>query len=136
MPKIKKISRIEIGGENMGYFDYVDNGKLKEQKEIKFMEEYAHKAMLVSIAGGSCVVLSIILLVFLDICTFWWLGFINIGGIVSAIIGLIINNKTLSVARKQKIKSPLANLAQALHIFLFMLNATIFALCIIYGFFM
>lgn len=127
---------IDLGGKDMGYFDYVDNGKLKEVREVKYMEEYAHKAMKISIIGAICVFLSILLLAFLDISTFWWLGIINILGVVSGIVGIIVNRKTLSVARKQKIKSPLGNLAQGLHILLAMLNATIFALCIIYGFFM
>ena len=120
----------------MGFFDYVDNGKLKEEREVKYMEEYASKSMKISIAGAGCVFLSILLLAFLDISTFWWLGIINVLGIASAIVGLVINSKTLSVAKKQKIKSALGNLAQGLHILLALLNTTIFALCIIYGFFM
>ena len=120
----------------MGFFDYVDNVKLKEAREVKFMDEYARKSMWISIAGAGCAFLSILLLAFLEIGAHWWIGILNVGGVASSIVGFVINLKTLNIARKQKIKSSLGNLAQALHIFLALLNAIILALCIIYGFFM
>lgn len=120
----------------MGYFDYVDNAKFKEVKEVKYMEDYSRKAMWITLIGTGCVLLSIILLCFLEIGAYWWIGFLNIIGLASSVVGIIVNMNTLRVAKKQKIKSGLGNLAQALHILLGLVNATVFALCIIYGFFM
>ena len=120
----------------MGYFDYIDNVKLKEVKEAKYMDDYARKSMWITLAGALCFVISTALLCFLEIGAHWWLGFINIVGLAGSVVGFVVNLNTLRIAKKQKIRSYLGNLAQALHILLGLLNATVFALCIVYGFFM
>ena len=109
----------------MAYFDYLENGKIAELRDTQFMELWARRSAWISLICLGLFLIPIILFCFFDINVYFWFVGFNLIGVGLGIFGIIIDTKTLSVAKSKRVTSAVGNMALALNILWLLLNLTL-----------
>jgi len=109
----------------MAYFDYLDNGKVAEMRDTQFMETWARISAWISLICLGLFLIPVILFCFFDINVYFWFAGFNLIGVGLGIFGIIIDTKTLGIAKSKRITTAVGNMALALNILWLLLNLSL-----------
>lgn len=112
----------------MGYFDYIDSKAKKEEMTVSLDERWARMAFYISLGVLGLFVLSIVLTAIIHMGVSLWLNVVNVLGIALGVVGIVINQKTVSHFKRKRQPSAIANMARALNILWMLMHLMMIAL--------
>ncbi len=92
----------------MGYFDYLEENAAIE-KENRFFDTYAKVGFWIGVGSFAVMLASILTFCFVAVGSIIWLDILVAVGVVVSVFGMAYSGKAISIARRRRNSSPLAN---------------------------